>query len=270
MDLLKALKEECIIINSDCKNKDEILKTIANVAKRDPILSDISEYDIFTKLHIREKQGSTGFGNKIAIPHIFIEGISDFVIGIITVPKGIDFDSLDKKKTHLFVFIIGPTGKENVYIRYLSGISRVLHDSATVNNIINAKTASVLKETFLKHMTILDLKEITKEFDFFQIYIQQEDLFLDIIKILSEIKNVNISVLEANDVNRYLFSLPLFSSFWTNNQKGFHRLVLATVDKTYSKEVLKQINKIIDTLKDSTGVLVLMQKIDYIKGSLNF
>jgi len=46
----------------------------------------------------REEVGSTGFGNEIAIPHCVIDNISDFVVGVLVIPDGVDYNSIDGKR----------------------------------------------------------------------------------------------------------------------------------------------------------------------------
>jgi PTS system nitrogen regulatory IIA component len=59
-------------------------------------------------LQQRERIGTTGFGGGIAIPHCSLDDIEEFVVGLLIVSDGVDFESLDGKKTTTFFFIIGP------------------------------------------------------------------------------------------------------------------------------------------------------------------
>ena len=87
MSLENLLKEEFILINAQITNKEGLLKTIAKIAKKSPILSKIKEIEIYNQFTEREKLSPTGFGNKIALPHITLDGISDFVVGVITIAR---------------------------------------------------------------------------------------------------------------------------------------------------------------------------------------
>lgn len=269
MSLDILLKEEFILINTQITSKEDLLKKIAQIAKKNPALSEKTEAEIFNEFVEREKLSSTGFGNKIAIPHISLDGISDFVVGVITVPKGIDFESIDQKKTYLFFFIIAPTEKRNLHIRYLSSVSSVFHDIANVNELLASNNSTIFRENFLRHTSIKGITKGKQEYSLFQIFIQKEDKFKEIINILSEVDEANISVFEANNASSYLYSLPLFSSFWNEDKKGFQRLITATVEKSQATSVIQKINRIIGSLKDKSGILILMQKISYLNGSLD-
>ena len=269
MSLSTLLKEEFILVNDKITSKEGLLKTIVKIAKKNPILSEKTEEEIYKKFVEREELGSTGFGNKIALPHITLDGISDFVVGIVTIAEGIDFDSIDKKKAHLFLFIIAPTEKRNTHIRYLSTVSSVFSDIANVNELLASKTSQILRENFLRHISIKGITKGKQEYKLLQIFIQKEDKFDDIVNILAEVDNANISVIEANDAGRYLHALPLFSSFWNDEKKGFQRLIIATIETSLANDVLRKINSIIDSLKDKSGILLLMQNIIYLNGSLD-
>ena len=102
---IDLLREECIVPNSDFSTKQQVLKAIATVAKKSPLLKNISENEIYTALEEREAIGSTGFESGIAIPHCRLEEVTDFVVGIISVPGGVDFllNRWRKHKINLFL-----------------------------------------------------------------------------------------------------------------------------------------------------------------------
>jgi len=269
MKLSDCLPEECVLINPKVNDKTFLLKVIAETARKSSVLSSKSNEEIFAKLSEREKLGSTGFGKGIAIPHCSFDGISDFVLGIITLKDGIDFDSLDGEKTHLFVFIIAPSDKRNVHIRYLSAISGVLRIPEAVEEILAGNNEMVVRESFLRYTSEQEVNKEKKDFNILHVFVQSEDKFEDVLSILTEVNETNISVLEANNADKYLHALPLFSSFWNEKKKGFQRMIIATIEKSLTNDVLRKINLLIDSLDEKTGIMVLMQNIGYWNGSID-
>ena len=79
----------------------------------------------------------------------------------------------------------------------------------------------------------------------------------------------DIAVIEANDAEKYIHSMPLFAKFWSDETKGFHRIIAMILPKSSTNDILRKLNNIIDELPEKTGILVYMQKIDYINGYLN-
>lgn len=231
MNLSDHLLESCIAVNPEVDDKKSLLKAIAETAKKHKILKKISTDDIYSRLLKRETIGSTGFGNGIAIPHCSIDGIDDFVIGIVTVKEGIDFDSLDGKRVKLFVFIIAPAEKRNEHIHYLSEISSVLRNQTAIDEITTGKDPFSVRGSFLRHIPRTDVKEKDIEYNLLQVFCQSEDKFDEIISILMEVKNINISIIEADNVEKYLHRLPLFSSFWNEARQSYQKLIIAYIEK---------------------------------------
>jgi PTS system nitrogen regulatory IIA component len=108
---------------------------------------------IYENLIERESKGSTAFGDGIAIPHARIKEIDKFVVSIAVSRKGIDFESLDKKKTKIFFTIIGPGKEQERYLKILAQISRVAKNRYARNEILNARSRIALKEAFLRYIT---------------------------------------------------------------------------------------------------------------------
>ena len=138
MNLIHVLRNECVKASAQCKTKTEVLETIARQAKQSSVLANMDEAAIFKGLTEREELSSTGFGNGIAIPHCRLDGVEDFVVGILTVPEGAEFNAMDDQPVQLFVFIIAPSSSSNVHIKILSAISQVLNVPEHVAEMVSA------------------------------------------------------------------------------------------------------------------------------------
>lgn len=266
MDLSDFLFEKNTKIINEKIDKDGLLNEIAKLSAVDPKDQDM----IFKKLKERESFGSTGFGNGIAIPHCALDSIDEFIVGIITAPNGIEFDSLDKKPAKVFVFIIAPEKKRNHHIRFLSAISGILKQEEAVNEMLAEKTPTAVIESFLRYSSpSATNKKESKEFNLLHIFCQLEDKFDEIMGLITEVSECDISVLEANDAGKYINSMPLFAKFWSDESQGFQRIIITILPKTNTNDILRKINNIIDKIPERTGVMVYMQTIDYINGNLN-
>ena len=103
MELIEIIDRKCCAVNFKASTKDDALKKISEIAVRSPLLNKIDQESLYKQLKDREDQGSTGFGDGIAMPHARIEGMEKFLVFIITSTKGVEFDSLDKKKVKLYL-----------------------------------------------------------------------------------------------------------------------------------------------------------------------
>lgn len=269
MDLSKTLCEKCILLNADCSNKEAVLRKIAELAVQHPGIHANKEDEIYEGLREREALGSTGFGNGIAIPHCALEDLSDFAMGILIVPEGVEFEAIDGEKTQLYVFIIVPKSKRNLHIRLLSRVSNALRSRNNVRELLAAKDAAVLRELFLRQTHVEIEPKKAKEHNLFQVVIQREELFQDILNIFAEVEGCSISVLDGNDVSTYLYTQPLFSSFWSDKQKGFNRIIVAMVNKSISNEIIRKLNMILEDQEKPSGIVMIVQEVFYANGSLN-
>lgn len=269
MNLAKYLNEECIQIGAEVSDKSSVLRTIARLSKNCPVLQNISEEEILQGLIKREKLGSTGFDNGIAIPHCAFEDIPDAILGVLTVPDGVDFDSADGEPTKLVVFIIASEGKRNEHISILSAISSILRLPENVQEILSAKNASAVREIFLRHTESKKEPKLKKEYQQFTAIVQHEELFEDILNVFTEIGDCYVSVLEAKNAREYLYSLPLFHSFWNEEQTGFNRIILGLVSKALSNETARRLDMVLERAGKKSGVLVFFQDIAYMNGSLD-
>ncbi|PIE31298.1 hypothetical protein CSA56_18665 [candidate division KSB3 bacterium] len=268
MNLADLLHEDCIQANITASDKRTVIRTIAQLAHRHPLLAEKSVEEIEQGLLDREETGSTGFGDGIAIPHCALDELSDFVLGILTRPDGIDFDSIDGQPTKLFVFIIAPASRRNEHIRILSAISSVLRSPVNVREILEADNPAVIRTSFLRH-THVEIDEKQKGFNLFTVTVQRQDAFEDILSLFAEIPDCYISVLEANNAGRYLYALPLFANFWNAEKKGFQRTIQATVKKPRANETLRKLNMLLEDSNITDGVLVLLQDVLYLNGTID-
>ncbi len=112
-----------VIVGLKGQNKREILEELVNELEVDDKITDRDK--VLQAVLERENILSTGISNGIAIPH----GKSEYattlggVLGIKT--EGINFDSLDGKKTYIFLLLVSPLDVSGPHIKAFARISRV-------------------------------------------------------------------------------------------------------------------------------------------------
>ena len=267
MKLIDVLREECTVAGADLPDKAAALCQVAQAAKKCPLLKDLDEQEILRGLQEREALGSTGFGNGIAIPHCRLDGVSQFVVGLITAPAGVDYEALDGEKVNLIVFIIGPQGEPNKHIKLLSAISRALLVPGAVKEILAEKTSQAACESFLRHTRAdIDTKDQTSK-NLVHVFVQNETFFRDILGVLSAESN-SITVVDTENTATYLAKMPLFASFWRDHPRQFSKTIIAVVEKKLTNEAIRRIETITGDLNECAGVMVIVQEIFYLAGSL--
>ncbi len=268
MKILHVLRKECIATGAVLHNKDEVLEEVAKLARKSKILENVSEQEILEQLQAREALGSTGVGKGVAIPHCRLKSITDFVVGLITVPSGVDFDAIDAGKVKLIVFIIAPEAESNRHLRLLSFISQMLLTPKAPDRILAAQTPEEAYDSCVqaRDTEISDTEGGARSL--IHVFVQSEDIFREIIQILTGIESSSLVVVGSENAGIYLSKLPLFASFWTDEPSDFGRIIIAVIDRKLSNETVRRIESVAGDLGKGSGVLVTVQDIAYSAGSL--
>ena len=269
MKLADVLCKECVVAGAKYADKAEVLEAIVDISCKSRILEGVDRREILEALQARESLGSTGVGKAVAIPHCRLKSVKEFVLGVISVPSGVDFDALDGKKVKLIVFIIAPEIDSNKHIRLLSSISQRLLAPKAVEGILDETTPEGLYNTFLQDtdMELNGSKMIVKSM--VHVFIGKEELFRDILQIMTSIENSSLFVINAEKVSAYLSKMPLFASFWTEEPSTFGSIIVAVIDKKLINEAIRRIESISGDLSKSNDVMVTVQDTSFVSGSLS-
>jgi PTS system nitrogen regulatory IIA component len=92
----------------------------------------------------REKLGSTGIGDGIAIPHGKMSGLNDLMISFGRSKDGIDFNAMDGKPVHLFFLLMAPENSAGQHLKILAKLSRMLKDTNFRKKLMSAKSKDEL------------------------------------------------------------------------------------------------------------------------------
>lgn len=99
------------------------------------------EHDSIVKAILkREELGSTGIGRGVAVPHTKHPSIDRLVGTVAVSSEGVDFDSLDGEKVHLFFLLISPPDRPSDHLRALENVSRQLRDETFCKFLKQAKS----------------------------------------------------------------------------------------------------------------------------------
>jgi PTS system nitrogen regulatory IIA component len=122
-------------------SKKQALQLLAEKAAR---ITGLPEREIFDTVLRREKLGSTGVGNGIAIPHGKIPGVRRITGVFARMEQPVDFDSLDDQPVDLIFLLLAPEGAGADHLKALSRIARVLRDGDTVAKIRGTSDAAAI------------------------------------------------------------------------------------------------------------------------------
>jgi PTS system nitrogen regulatory IIA component len=126
MKISEILNKNLLIPNLQSKNKKGVLEELAGVLVAQGKLPDLE--NVVEVLLDREKLGSTGIGDGIAIPHGKIRDLGGVVASFGRSREGVEFESIDQKPTHLFFLLVAPENSAGIHLKALARISRLLKD----------------------------------------------------------------------------------------------------------------------------------------------
>jgi len=125
MDLSDLLKPDAIVPNLKAVSKKQVIQDLCAKASK---LTGLSERELFDTILQRERLGSTGVGQGVAIPHGKPRSI-DRITGVFArLSKPVDFESLDEQPVDLVFLLLAPEGAGADHLKALARIARVLRD----------------------------------------------------------------------------------------------------------------------------------------------
>lgn len=144
MKITDLLTKDSISIGEILNSKDEAIDKAVGLMNNLNNLNDLEEFK--RKVYLREEQGSTGVGEGVAIPHGKSKAVNKPGLAAITIPEGVEFDSLDGNPVNLLFLIAAPDTDSNVHLQILARLSKMLMDENFISSLVKAKS----KEEFLE------------------------------------------------------------------------------------------------------------------------
>jgi nitrogen PTS system EIIA component len=136
MKIIDFLNENCIIADMTATSKQAALEELA--ATLVPGSEDLELTQVVDVLMERERLGSTGIGDNVAIPHGKLADLSALKLAFGRSLKGVDFESMDGKLTHLFFLLLAPINSAGLHLKALAKISRMLMNPNFRENLMQA------------------------------------------------------------------------------------------------------------------------------------
>ena len=148
MKIDDILKKDSIIANLAGVNKGEILREITDFLQKQGLIKD--KETLLNTLMEREKLGSTGIGENVAIPHGKSDELSQIVIVFGRSIEGLDFESLDQKPVHFVCMVIAPSNSTGQHLKALARISRLFKNQNLREGILKLQDANQIYALLLE------------------------------------------------------------------------------------------------------------------------
>lgn len=138
MKISELLSQDAVVADLVSSEKSEVLGELTDALLR--ANSGLNRDEIVQVLFERERLGSTGIGDGVAIPHGKLKGLSGLLLSFGRSKSGVDFDSMDGKPAHLFFLLVAPEESVGVHLKALARISKLLKDPAVRQRLLEAQS----------------------------------------------------------------------------------------------------------------------------------
>ncbi len=148
MRLDEYLALEAVSADLSARTKDDVLaELVGMLEKAHPGLDREAALKV---LRDRERLGTTGIGDGVAIPHGKIGGIGSLLLAVGRSREGIDFEALDQRPCHVFFLVLAPEQAAGQHLRLLAHVSRLLKGEDFKNALLTAPDAESLHKLLVE------------------------------------------------------------------------------------------------------------------------
>ncbi|WP_426133947.1 PTS IIA-like nitrogen regulatory protein PtsN [Pseudomonas sp. PWP3-1b2] len=135
------------LVNVPGGSKKRALEQIANLIGRE--VPELETQTVYEALIAREKLGSTGFGNGIAIPHCRLKGCETPVSALLHLDHPIDFDAIDGAPVDLLFVLLVPQAATDAHLELLRQIASMLDRKEVRDKLRSASSNEALYQVVL-------------------------------------------------------------------------------------------------------------------------
>jgi PTS system nitrogen regulatory IIA component len=136
MKIVDLLNPSAIVPNLQAVDKNAALEELADAIVG--VENGLDRQEVVGVLLERERLGSTGIGEGVAIPHGKLKDIDKLLISFGRSADGVEFDSMDGKPARLFFLLLAPEGSVGVHLKTLARISKLLKSSDVRRRLLEA------------------------------------------------------------------------------------------------------------------------------------
>ncbi len=136
-------------LGAQCSSKKRVIEYVANfLADKIP---DAQADDLYEHLIAREKLGSTGIGEGIAIPHSRLSECEDTLGALFVLEKPIDFDAIDRVPVDIVFVLLVPTEATEQHLQTLSMLAQKFSQQSFRDSLRQANDSDELYQLAITH-----------------------------------------------------------------------------------------------------------------------
>jgi PTS system nitrogen regulatory IIA component len=149
MKLSDLLNQNHVIPDLKAKDKKGVLEELVDViVSSDPTLDKNSLVKVLLE---RERLGSTGIGDGVAIPHGKFQGLKQPIISFGRSRKGLDFDAMDGEAVFLFFLLVAPEDSASIHLKALAKIAKIIKSRSFRNMLVQVPTREEIYQSIIQN-----------------------------------------------------------------------------------------------------------------------
>ena len=139
--IAKLLPAQNVVLDLDVGSKKRVFEHAGLLFENN---QNVARSQVFDSLFAREKLGSTGLGQAIAIPHGRIKGLKEAVGAMIRMREPIPFDAPDGQPVNLIFVLLVPERATDLHLQILSELAQMFSDRAFREQLLKVESAAAM------------------------------------------------------------------------------------------------------------------------------
>ena len=139
--IAKLLPETNVLIDLDVSSKKRVFEQVGLLFENN---NNVARSEVFDSLFAREKLGSTGLGQGVAIPHGRIKGLKEAMGAVVRLRQPIPFDAPDAQNVAIVFVLLVPDRATDMHLQILSELAQMFSERPFREQLLAAPTAAEL------------------------------------------------------------------------------------------------------------------------------
>jgi len=142
----KILTSECVLLDAESTSKKRVFERVGILFEN---TQNIARSQVFDSLFAREKLGSTGLGQGVAIPHGRVKGLRDAVAAFVKMETPIPFDAPDGLPVNFIFVLLVPERATDLHLQILGELAQMFSDQKFRDELTKANDAAAIHKLFI-------------------------------------------------------------------------------------------------------------------------
>jgi PTS system nitrogen regulatory IIA component len=147
----KILLTDNILLDNDSTSKKRVFERVGLMFENN---QQIARSQVFDSLFAREKLGSTGLGQGVAIPHGRIAKLRDATAAFVMTSHPIPFDAPDGQPVNLIFVLLVPERANDLHLQILGELAQIFSDTQFRNRLLACKDPASIHQLFYEWQSV--------------------------------------------------------------------------------------------------------------------